>query len=519
MKQKTPKYTIKKARVYTTGEILTADAFFSNRSLVEKKRVEFEEQQQKYNRSLECVECNQALGIRGDKEKTLFWKHTRKNTGCSLIKENNINLTEDQINAIQYNGQKEGRPHRELKEFVAEHLELNEKSNKGISKVQIDKRAYATNKKWRQPDVQAFYQGSLVAFEIQLSTTSLNVIVARQLFYREDKKFILWIFDSFNTRKNRKFVQTDILVSNNYNVFELDEEAKRLSKLNNDLYLKCSYQVPELQGYTIQSSFEIEYVNLSQLTFDTTNYQIYFYDTERETKRLEATIKYNKEIHKLNSLKYKHRVRYFINRISKYYDGNASDKAKILSEAKNKLSELPCIVDSASSIIEKGNEVNIRGLKLGEKELVKDMSIVVDKAISVTLGKESFRLVELQIKKGRAYLNVGLYNKWDNDLIEFCKEEKKRLLYFNFLISQNYTSGFEIIYSPVATKEKEALEKEKKGEQRRKDIWFLNKIVKDVNHLNNWLAKRKEKIMFGKETIPIDAEVSAIIRQKRRELK
>ncbi|MDH8399264.1 hypothetical protein QIG82_27740, partial [Klebsiella pneumoniae] len=47
-------------------------------------------------------------------------------------------------------------------------------------------RATSDPKTWRQPDVQAAREGQRFAFEVQLSTTFLGVVVERRIFYREE---------------------------------------------------------------------------------------------------------------------------------------------------------------------------------------------------------------------------------------------------------------------------------------------------------------------------------------------
>ena len=41
-------------------------------------------------------------------------------------------------------------------------------------------------KQWRRPDVSSLYKKQLVVFEGQLSTTFLNVIIDRKIFYQDN---------------------------------------------------------------------------------------------------------------------------------------------------------------------------------------------------------------------------------------------------------------------------------------------------------------------------------------------
>ncbi|MEG9134434.1 DUF6035 family protein, partial [Acinetobacter baumannii] len=50
---------------------------------------------------------------------------------------------------------------------------------------------------WRKPDVSALYLNKLIVFEGQLSTTFLNVIIDRKVFYQDNNACLIWIFDRF----------------------------------------------------------------------------------------------------------------------------------------------------------------------------------------------------------------------------------------------------------------------------------------------------------------------------------
>jgi hypothetical protein len=56
----------------------------------------------------------------------------------------------------------------------------------------------AISGEWRKPDVRATYNDVNIAFEIQLSTTYLDVIVGRRQFYLEQGGLLFWIFALFD---------------------------------------------------------------------------------------------------------------------------------------------------------------------------------------------------------------------------------------------------------------------------------------------------------------------------------
>ena len=82
-----------------------------------------------------------------------------------------------------------------------------------------------------------------MAWEIQLSTTFLNVIVAREDFYRELGTYIMWVFNEFNPERLR-FTEKDIYWQNMANAFVVDERTMALSSARGVLVLECHYLVP-----------------------------------------------------------------------------------------------------------------------------------------------------------------------------------------------------------------------------------------------------------------------------------
>ncbi len=93
---------------------------------------------------------------------------------------------------------------------------------------------------WRKPDVQAFYKGLPVAFEIQLSPTSLRVIAERRDFYQREGGLLCWIFKSFDEDRTR-LTQDDILYSNNHNLFLASEGTSTESLNTGRLMLDCRW--------------------------------------------------------------------------------------------------------------------------------------------------------------------------------------------------------------------------------------------------------------------------------------
>lgn len=276
----------------------TSDVFFLNQD-VESRRLELfkirneEVELYKKGKSLYiCGYCKKPIRIcggRGKNKQSLHFRHYgRDNKECKY--ENKERLTDEQILRIKYNGAKEGKKHENYKNFVAERLLSIEHPKLSVKDVEVEKvyKDRAISMEWRKPDVMATLPDKKIAFELQFSTTFLSVIAARQEFYREHKIFIFWIFDKFSLEKGQQsFAQLDILVSNNYNVFVLDEEAKKLSIQNNDLYLKCYYITYRNEhGKLSEPIWEFQLISFSQLIYNNEDYKVFAWDTEYKKKEI-----------------------------------------------------------------------------------------------------------------------------------------------------------------------------------------------------------------------------------------
>lgn len=292
------KRTIESVLDLKTGkEVFASDFFKKPIDEIFKLRYEFETAIREHNPRHVCYFCRQAIKIRGkaDSKKILHFAHLKDSDDCS-IKTNN-KYTKEEVLRIKYNGAKESYLHIELKTFIANSLIANKENSKGVEYVDTEmiNRHQAIPKIWKKPDVTSKYLDKSVVFELQLSTTFLSVINSRQEFYRENKTYIIWVFSVFETDdERRKFTQSDVFYNNNRNGFELDEEAKQRSIQEKDLVLKCNFQKPVTKSNRIDFEWVSEYVKLSELTFDSNNYKVYFYDVEGESEKLKVELVMNR---------------------------------------------------------------------------------------------------------------------------------------------------------------------------------------------------------------------------------
>ena len=294
-------YTVKTYFDSTDEEHLmrNSDSFFTNQyGIYDGKNHFFEERRKVEDGEKEyiCGFCKHKLRIcggLGDKKQTLHFRHYKgDNKGC--IYEDEKGLSKDEVLRLKYNGAKESKRHEDYKNFITERLLAMTDPKLTEDKVLVEKvyRDKSVPREWRKPDVLAILPDKKIAFELQLSTTFLSVIAAREAFYQKQQIFILWIFDSFSAESEEQlFAQKDILVSNVYNVFVLDKEAIERSIQYNTIYLKCYYvDFCIKNGKIVDDQMISQLVSLSELTFRKEDYKVFYIDAIEKRNQLEIEL-------------------------------------------------------------------------------------------------------------------------------------------------------------------------------------------------------------------------------------
>ncbi|MFB9108158.1 DUF6035 family protein [Flavobacterium gyeonganense] len=269
------------------GSTIYADHFFSKE---ENEVFKYRNELQKAIKGIReplfvCYFCGQKIKINGggQTKKVLHFAHRKDSDICHLKTDTNHSSLE--INRLKYNGAKESPLHFETKNLIKQFIDLN--SDFSNIKVESVVKSNTNYLEWKKPDISAIYRGINVVFEIQLSTTFLSVIVDREHFYKENQRYILWVFKNFELDEfKQRFTEKDVFYSNNRNAFVLDNESINLSLKNNDLYLLCYYQKPIIEDLKIKYNWESEYVCFNQLIFDDLNYKIFYFDVELEENKI-----------------------------------------------------------------------------------------------------------------------------------------------------------------------------------------------------------------------------------------
>lgn len=247
-------------------------------------------------RTLLCPICFQPLIIAGTKKQKIHFRHFQDSEICPI--KTGCKLTAEQILAMKFNGQKEGLAHKTNKIFIHDTL----KKDISFEDVKMEKTFREENtkgvaKEWRRPDVSAFYTTNKVkiVFELQVSTTFIDVIIDREKFYKERDAYIAWVFLNF---EGKRFTELDIAYANKSNALVLDDECKALCQQHNELYFRCYYRKPYIVdgALIIEHEWESTLVSIKELTFDDVNLKLFYFDTDKAELELLDEIGRKKEI-------------------------------------------------------------------------------------------------------------------------------------------------------------------------------------------------------------------------------
>ena len=183
-------------------------------------------------------------------------------------------LTDSELQAISYNGVKESKKHKDYKATISNLLK-SEVEYENIQVEQTYREQFQTGlaKAWRRPDI-SFYSNTHnmdIAIELVLDRVPLDVIVARDRFFKEQGATVLWLF----LQDKNNFTRKDIFYNSNENLYVFDLESKITSRDQSKLFFKCfytQYGIDDL-GFQVQvvSSEQSKLVSLNDLHFNEKN--------------------------------------------------------------------------------------------------------------------------------------------------------------------------------------------------------------------------------------------------------
>lgn len=231
-----------------------------------------------------CSLCGTPVYIVASPQKRFFFRHTREDGTCRA--QTRDRLTEEQIRARKYHGLRESEAHKRIKRLIERSLRADPKFIPDSIQTEARWVDQQDSNAWRRPDVQAATAECLFAFEAQLSTTFLDVVVSRRLFYRDQGALLVWVLGSFSP-EYRRMTTDDLLFSNNANVFVVDEETAALSEEAKCFMLRCHFRRPSLEAGSVIDNWDEAVISFHELTRDLPNQRLFHFDYEGERRVLD----------------------------------------------------------------------------------------------------------------------------------------------------------------------------------------------------------------------------------------
>lgn len=513
MEQKT-KRTITDVLDYETGECIDANLFFLKPlDEIIVYRSKLQQAIEKFTDPLfGCYYCKQKVRIRGGipgphKRKTeiFHFAHLKDSEECHIKTKNPY--TKEEVDRIKYNGAKESILHQTLKENIAECLRRNEKTKKEVSNVEVEKviRDKVANE-WKKPDINALFNNKRIAIELQLSTTWLDVITRRQHFYKENGTYIFWLFHKFNENDDeRKLTYNDVIYTNNQNAFIFDNDTYELSKMENDLVIKCFYKTYYRHEQTLIENWEHSIIKLSDLTFDEQNFRIFYHDAEKQKKILEQEIEVYiseiREYRRLNDLEEQEKLRKLEQLeekkqyIKDYIQGKIESKNEIEEKANKSKRKLTELIDFVSNVADYSNKIIkyftdekqfnkpfhnyedlLRSLKVEFEAQIKTVSQTVfnkkQEEESFTKNLLGISKLETKVISGKTYSCIDNFVDWN-----YIKKNYSQIKIIKKDQVDELFAGEEII--PIRN------DYELNRYQYSKDIYFLTDFSSKIVEFNN----------------------------------
>lgn len=235
-----------------------------------------------------CSLCGVAVYICRAKDRPkFFFRHQHEDGSCPARTKGS--LSQEEINARKYAGAKESKLHIRMKNWVCQCLIADGRFEEVAQEPTWKGELTGTR---RRPDVRAVYNGLPIAFEVQLSTTYLEVIAARRDFYMQEGGLLVWLFAEFET-DHRRMTEDDVFFNNNLNAFVVDAKTVEASLEAGEFRLECVWAQPVQGGG--HSGLHRKQVSFHELGLDPARQHVYFFDYEGARRKLEADLEIERQ--------------------------------------------------------------------------------------------------------------------------------------------------------------------------------------------------------------------------------
>jgi hypothetical protein len=251
-------------------------------------RAEQEDQLRADDPRFRCAHCGVGVTLRRSPQGRWHFRHLVEDGSCRY--QTKGVFSQDEFDARRYNGQKEGPEHIWMKRLIRESLYADRSVDPASIGEEIRWKGKINPATWRKPDLQARRNDVRIAFEVQLSSTYVNVMRERRHFYMTEGGLLFWILPSISEESRRQF-EDDVLYPNNCNVFAVDEETRDLSRMRGELMLRCGYIEPVQEGWHVRERWHEKIVAMSELTIDLANQCVYYFDYEVARSDVERAVR------------------------------------------------------------------------------------------------------------------------------------------------------------------------------------------------------------------------------------
>lgn len=235
-----------------------------------------------------CAHCGVGVTLRRSPQGRWHFRHQHEDGSCRY--QTKGVFSQDEFDARRYNGQKEGPAHKRMKSLIHDSLHADRLIDPHSILEEVRWKGKINPATWRIPDLQAMRNDIRIAFEVQLSSTYVNVMRERRHFYLTESGLLFWILTNISKESRRQF-QDDVLFPNNCNMFAIDEETRDQSLTASELVLRCGYFEPIQEGWRLLERWHEKVVPVSTLTMDTAGQRAFYFDYDSTRRRIENEVR------------------------------------------------------------------------------------------------------------------------------------------------------------------------------------------------------------------------------------
>ncbi|MDP2376004.1 DUF6035 family protein [Reyranella sp.] len=274
---------IKEVRSFVSGRIIDSRKFIERPTYYRLIRARSKLQEARHRKKVRitCAICGVPVYLVARTTRDFYFRHTLEDGKCPAVTRSK--LTADEIKAMKYLGARESPAHKQTKEFIEQSLKVDA----AFSNILAEKRWSSKDRKatYRQPDVQARLGEMRIAFEVQLSTTFLSVVVGRREFYRSENAMLIWVLRRFDPA-DRRLTIDDLLFNNNSNILVVDDETVKLSEEQSAFVARCWYREPHLDEDEVRHRWSSKLVKVREMTFNVEEQQAFGFDVQSRKREL-----------------------------------------------------------------------------------------------------------------------------------------------------------------------------------------------------------------------------------------